>query len=53
MELPDETEQPGTSSRAKAVLVAVVTIVVLATLVLCCVAASQLGVLIQLRRPPP
>jgi hypothetical protein len=35
------------------VIVVVVTAVMVATLVLCCIATGQLGALIQLRLPPP
>jgi hypothetical protein len=51
-----EEPEPGLgrpTGRAKAILVAVVAILVVATMVLCCAAVGQLGELMNLRLPPP
>jgi hypothetical protein len=58
VEEPDDSsvggeDAGGPTARGKAVMLAVVAVVMVATLVLCCVATGQLGALIQLRLPPP
>ena len=58
MEEPDDRDAGGeraggATPRAKVVTVVVVALVMVATLVLCCMATGQLGELVQLRLPPP
>ncbi len=58
MEEPDDRDAGreqagGATPRAKVFTVVVVAIVMVATLLLCCMATGQLGELFQLRLPPP
>ena len=50
---PDGGDPGDQTPRAKAVMLVVVAVVMVATLVLCCATIGQLGALIQLRLPPP
>jgi hypothetical protein len=49
----DVPARPGPGKRGKLVIVLVMTVVMLVTIALCCMAAGQIGQLLPVQLPPP